>query len=47
VDRAGHPALVDEYCVDDDVPVLEGDLVGVLGLVIVHGLIASVSLSRS
>ena len=36
VDGAGHPALVDEDGVDDNVAVLEADLIRVLGLVVVH-----------
>lgn len=34
---AVHPAFVDGLHVDDDVAVLEGDLVGVGGGVVVHG----------
>jgi len=36
VDGPRHPALVNEGGVDDDIAVLEGDLVHVLGLVVVH-----------
>ena len=41
VHRPGHPALVDEGGVDDDVSVPEADLVAVLALVVVHGLVAA------
>ena len=41
-----HPALVDERCVDDDVPVPEADLVAVLALVVVHRLVAAHLLPR-
>jgi len=40
VDGPRHPALVNEGGVDDDIPVLEGDLVHVLRLVVVHGPVA-------
>ena len=40
MDCPRHPALVNEGGVDDDIAVLEGDLVHVLGLVVVHGPVA-------
>ena len=44
--RSRHPALIDERCVDDDVPVPEADLVTVLALVVVHRLVAAHLLPR-
>ena len=35
-----HPTLVDKGGVDNDVPILEADLVHILGLVVVHGPVA-------
>ena len=46
VHRAGHPAFVDVDAVDDDVAVVERNLVGVLGLVVVDGAVATVLAAR-